>query len=120
MKAESKIIRVCFLVALLCLGCTSGERTHNDEAANLTLSSQQQSLQSPRNTNDILAAIRSVKANQENVQPLTAIADAPAPSGDQLWNFYRRRALAAEQIGRPEQALEEAVRKSKTSGVACG
>ncbi|MEM5387781.1 CHAT domain-containing tetratricopeptide repeat protein [Paraburkholderia phymatum] len=109
MKTKSNLRPACWLFVFLLAGCSSGALTHNDEAVRLPLStSAQPILQPPRNTNDILTEIRTVKGNETTLARLTAMADTDEPEdGQGLVTFYWKRAAAAEQIGRPEQALAD-------------
>ncbi|WP_233859584.1 CHAT domain-containing protein [Paraburkholderia sp. HD33-4] len=108
MKTTHMHLAWCFFTLLLA-GCSSGALTTHDEAGNLPLSaSVQPILQPPRNTNDILVEIRTEKGNEATLQRLTEIADATSPQdGQSLLTFYWKRANAAAQIGRPEQALTD-------------
>lgn len=109
MKAKSTVRLAWWFTTLLLAGCSSGTPTLKDGAAKLLLStSAQPILQPPRNTNDILTEIRTVKGNEATLRRLTTMADANAPQeGQSLATFYWKRAGAAEQIGRPEQALAD-------------
>ncbi|MGF6415861.1 CHAT domain-containing protein [Paraburkholderia sp. MM5482-R1] len=99
----------CWFFTFLLAGCSSGTLTTHDEAARLPLSaSTQPILQPPRNANDILAEIRTVKGNEDTLQRLTAVANATSPQeGQSPITFYWKRAGAAAQVGRPEQALTD-------------
>ncbi|MBB5502175.1 CHAT domain-containing tetratricopeptide repeat protein [Paraburkholderia sp. MM5384-R2] len=109
MKAKSNVRLALWFTTVLLTGCSSGALTRHDEAAKMPLStSAQPILQPPRNTNDMLTEIRTVKGNEATLQRLTAMADASAPpEGQSPVTFYWKRAGAAEQIGRPEQALAD-------------
>ena len=64
----------------------------------------------PRSINDITRMLADYRQQDELIQKLKSIADAPAPSTqnrNQLFDFYWKRGQAAGELGRVEQQLTD-------------